>query len=786
MPSRAPGSDASAASPLDEYRSPPARAGRRGTAPADDPAADGRHAGAEPGAPAPLTGAKRPSAGLRTGLAVILSVLWFAAMGFGGPTFGTISEVSSNDQATFLPAGAESTLASEEAAKFRQGEAVPAVVAGVADVDPQVDAPAVEALTGALKDVEGVQEVVGPFPSEDGGAVQLIALVDTSDGAPELDSVVDQLRTVLVQTTADDPAVQDSSLADTQWHVTGPAGLASDLGGAFAGIDGILLAVALTVVFVILVVVYRSVLLPIVVLLTAMGALCAAIVAVYWMARWDWIQLNGQSQGILSILVIGASTDYCLLLVARHREELLVREHVFDALVAAVRGSFGAITASASTVAIALLCLLFSDLNSNRSLGPIAASGILFAWLAALTMLPGILQLLGRVAFWPNIPSPANARARRERLAAEGRSYRQPEDAEGRPIAGLENDHGIWTRSAAFVARHARAVWIVTAAVLLAVAAGITQLNASGVSQTDVILGESDAKAGQAVLSEHFAAGSGSPANIVVPVDERDRVQEILEGTDGVAEVQLEAEGGAPAETPPRDLPPLEVDGDVLFSVTLADPAESLEAQQTIETIRTELQGIPGDTLVGGTAAEALDTNDTAQRDLVVIIPLVLVVVLLILMVLLRSVLAAVLLVAATVISFGTAMGVSALVFNHVFEYPGADPTVPLYGFVFLVALGVDYTIFLMTRTREEADVVGTRAGVLKALTVTGGVITSAGVVLAATFAALVVIPLMFMVQLGFIVAFGVLLDTLVVRTLLIPALVRDIGPKVWWPAEAA
>ena len=717
---------------------------------------------------------------------MVLFLLWFAAMGFGGPTFGKISEVSSNDQATFLPASAESTLAAEEAAKFREGEAVPAVVVGEAQVDPRADAPAFEAITAALKGVAGVDEVVGPIPSDDGEAVQLITLVDTSDGAPELDAVVEELRAVLAEDVPGEAAVADSSLADAQWHVTGPAGLASDLGNAFAGIDGILLGVALIVVFVILVVVYRSALLPIVVLLTAMGGLCAAIVAVYWMAKWDWIQLNGQSQGILFILVIGAATDYCLLLVARHREELLVREHVFDALAAAVRGSFGAITASASTVAIALLCLLFSDLNSNRSLGPIAASGIVFAWLAALTMLPAILQLLGRVAFWPNIPSPANARARKERLAAKGRSYRQPEDAQGRPIAGLEEDHGIWTRSAALVARHARTVWIVTAAVLLAVAAGITQLNASGVSQTDVILGESDAKAGQAVLSDHFAAGSGSPATIVAPADQRDRVQEILEGADGIAEVQLEAEGGAPAETPPMDLPPLEVDGEVVFSATLSDPAESLEAQRTIETVRAELQEVPGETLVGGTAAEALDTNDTAQRDLTVIIPLVLAVVLLILMVLLRSVLAAVLLVVATVISFGTAMGVSALVFNHVLDYPGADPTVPLYGFVFLVALGVDYTIFLMTRAREEVEEVGTRAGVLKALTVTGGVITSAGVVLAATFAALAVIPLMFMVQLAFIVAFGVLLDTLVVRTLLIPALVRDIGPRVWWPAKTA
>ena len=249
----------------------------------------------------------------------------------------------------------------------------------------------------------------------------------------------------------------------------------------------------------------------------------------------------------------------------------------------------------------------------------------------------------------------------------------------------------------------------------------------------------------------------------------------------------LEAEGGTGAASAPEPQPRV-VDGRVLVSATLADPGESLAAQQTVARLRDRLADLPtsGEILVGGPAAQALDTNVTTQRDLRVVIPLILAMLLVILAVLLRSLLAPVLLVAATVVSFGAALGVSALVFRHVFGFEDADPTVPLYGFVFLVALGIDYTIFLMTRAREETPRHGTRAGVLRALTVTGGVITSAGVVLAATFAALAVIPLMFMVQLAFIVAFGVLLDTLVVRTLLIPALVRDIGPRVWWPARAA
>ncbi|MDI3330765.1 MAG: MMPL family transporter [Micrococcus sp.] len=741
-----------------------------------------------PSSPDPSpTSSSGTSIALRVAAAVVLVLAWLAGTGIGGPTFGKLSDVSSNDQSTFLPASAESTRAGEWVGEFSGTDQVPALVVGELPAGrtipegAQAELDALAALGEELGAAEGVDRVVGPSISEDREAVQYIALIDTS--ASESDVVVEGLRGLVQDATGDLEAAGDGALAGVELHVAGPAGLAADLAGAFAGIDGLLLAVALGVVFVILVLVYRSVLLPVLVLLNSVAALSVAVLAIYWMARADWISLNGQSQGILSILVIGAATDYSLLMVARYREELRRRPRAFDALTTAWRGSFGAITASAATVAIALLCLLASDLNSNSSLGPIAASGIVLAWAATLTFLPAILYLTGRAAFWPSVPRagvPLRAK----------RAFTQPVDASGRPIAGLEEDHGVWTRIGALVARRPRAVWAVTAAVLAVGAIGLTQLQASGVAQTDVILGESDAKAGQVVLEEHFDAGTGSPVTVIAPADRADEVLEAVEGAEGVASAYLTAEGGAPAGPPsgsPAGVPALpaqEVDGRVYLQATLEDRADSLEAERTVVGLRETLRGIDPEILVGGTSATALDTNTTAQQDLRTIIPLVLLVVLVILMLLLRSVVAPVLLVLATVLSFGTAMGVSALVFNEVLGFPGADPSVPLYGFVFLVALGVDYTIFLMTRAREEAGIQGTRPGVLKALTVTGGVITSAGIVLAATFAALVVIPLMFMVQLAFIVAFGVLLDTFLVRSLLVPALTYDIGPKVWWPSR--
>ena len=695
---------------------------------------------------------------LRWLVPAVLVVAWLAVAGVGGPTFGRLSEVSSNEQASFLPAGAEATEAQDWQAKFRDSKEIPAVIVVESD---SAFTPAQLGEAAALKGrLEALRAgtVIGPIPSEDAKAVQFVVPIPSS---AEVKTVVAELR----------DEVQASAPPGMQTFVTGPAGLTADLVSAFAGIDGILLLVALGAVFVILLVVYRSLLLPLMVLFTSVFALCAAILLVFGMAKAGWIQLNGQSQGILSILVIGAATDYALLYVARFREALTRTTDRAAAALSAWKAAWEPILASGATVIIALLCLLFSDLNSNKALGPVAAAGILCALFAALTLLPALMALLGRAAFWPFRP----------KLVPE--SEREPE-----LVTGLEGQKGLWRATGSLVARRPRTVWVASVLLLLVAGAGILQLKANGVAQTDVILTASNAVDGQVALGRHFDAGSGSPAVIVASEAGAQEVLGKVKASDGVGDAYLLAEGGVPITGAPGArgtlATPAVRDGKVLINATLNYAADSAEAENAVVALRQDLKSIDAGVLVGGVTATALDTNTTAQRDLVTIIPVVLGVILVILMLLLRSVLAPVLLVASVVLSYGAAMGVSAVVFNNVFGFPGADATVPLFGFVFLVALGVDYNIFLMSRVREESLKHGTRAGILRGLGVTGSVITSAGVVLAATFAALGVIPIMFLVQLAFIVAFGVLLDTVLVRSLLVPALAYDIGPRLWWPSR--
>jgi putative drug exporter of the RND superfamily len=693
---------------------------------------------------------------LRWLLPVILVLTWLALAGVGGPTFGRLDEVSSNDQASFLPASAEATAAQDWQAKFRDSNEVPGVV--VLEGEAALSPAQLAEIGGLRTGLEGLKlgsAVIGPIPSQDGKAAQFIVPIDSS---AEVKEAVRELR----------DAVAESAPEGLQTFVTGPAGLAADLTAAFAGIDGILLLVALAAVFVILLVVYRSLLLPIVVLLTSVFALCAAILLVFGMAKAGWIQLNGQSQGILSILVIGAATDYALLYVARFREALTHTTNRTAAALTAWKASFEPILASGATVIIALLCLLFSDLNSNKALGPVAAAGILCSLFAALTLLPALMALLGRAAFWPFRPKLVPA------------DQREPE-----LVTGLEGQKGLWLATGSLIARRPRAVWVASVLLLLVASAGVLQLKANGVPQTDVILSASNAVDGQDALARHFDAGSGSPAVVVA---EQGKAQEVLERVkmvDGVGEAYLLAQGSVPITGAPGAPSAPDVrEGKVLINATLNYAADSHEAEETVKALREDVKALDPGALVGGVTATALDTNTTAQRDLVIIIPIVLVVILFILMLLLRSVLAPVLLVLSVVLSYAAAMGVSAFVFNNILGFPGADATVPLFGFVFLVALGVDYNIFLMSRVREESLKHGTRPGILRGLSVTGGVITSAGVVLAATFAALGVIPIMFLVQLAFIVAFGVLLDTVLVRSLLVPALASDIGPRIWWPGK--
>ncbi|HKP06497.1 MAG TPA: efflux RND transporter permease subunit [Microbacterium sp.] len=714
---------------------------------------------------------RRPSGWLRIGIPALLVLIWLAAGSIGGPYFGKVDEVSSNDRSSFLPESADATQVNERLADFLGGDSIPAVVVVTGDDELTDDDLAdVQALADDIADVEGVQEDVSPpIPSDDGEAAQIFVPIDASG---EVGPTVDEIRAL----------VAEDLPSGLEGWVTGPAGFTADLVEGFLGIDGLLLGVALLAVFLILVIVYRSPLLPVLVLLTSMFALCAALLTVWWLAYAGIVVLNGQVQGILFILVIGAATDYALLYVARFRESIATGMSRWDAALSAWRGAFEPILASGGTVIAGLLCLLLSDLATNRALGPIASIGIVFSMLSALTFLPALLALCGRAAFWPFIPK--------------------------EPIAMIPDDltqpvKGLWPRQARFVARHARVVWIACTIVLLAGAVGITQLKADGVPTSDLVLGSSEARDGQEVLAEHFPAGSGSPVYVIVPEEDLADTVGVLDESDGIESVsvasddsptgqaQVAVEDGEPEFTavgpPGTPAPePTVSEGDVLVIGTLTDAADSVAAEDTVRELRADLDETLGEgtALVGGETATDIDTNDTSTRDRTVIIPVILAVILVILMLLLRSLLAPALLIGTVILSFATALGVSAVVFNEVFGFPGADPAVPLYGFVFLVALGVDYNIFLMSRVREESLVHGTRPGILRGLVATGGVITSAGLVLAATFAALGVIPILFLVQIAFIVAFGVLLDTFIVRSLLVPALSYDIGRAIWWPSK--
>lgn len=704
---------------------------------------------------------------LRILLPSIVIALWLVGAAVGGPTFGKISSVSSNDQASFLPASAESTKVSDAQEQFTDSDALPAVVLLESDTRiGKADLAKYSALgttLGKVKGVETKQHVTGPIPSKDGKAVEFIVPVNDSDS---LATVVDDLRT-----TAD-----HDTPASITTYVTGPAGLTADLTESFGGIDGILLVVAVSAVFVILLLVYRSIVLPILVLLTSVFALTVSILVVYWLAKAGWVDLNGQSQGILSILVIGAATDYSLLLVARFRETLAVEKSRWSAIWHAWRAALPPIAASGSTVILALLCLLFSDLNSNKSLGPIAAVGIAFALLAALTVLPMFLAVFGRVAFWPFAPKYRPGGVQKHKLAKAGAG-----------LAGLEDVHGLWRRISAGVAHRPRVLWIAAVVFLGICSAGIVQLHASGVPQTDVVLTKSNAADGQKALSRHFPGGLGSPVVIVTDKSKSAATLKAVKAESGISSADLytgsqQRPGSNGGEAPQ----PVVKNGTMLIEAVLTASPDSDQATEVVQHLRRDLPSVDPGALVGGATATNLDTNTTAQHDLATIIPIVLVVILIILILLLRAVLAPVLLILTVVVSYVSALGVSAIAFNHVFHFAGADPAVPLFGFVFLVALGVDYNIFLMTRVREESVLIGTRPGIMRGLSRTGSVITSAGIVLAATFAALSVIPILFLVQIAFIVAFGVLLDTIVVRSLLVPALSYDIGRAIWWPSKLA
>ncbi len=704
-------------------------------------------------------------------LPAVLLLAWLVLSGIAGPYSGKLSEVQSNDNSQFLPSDAESQRVAELSAGFSDTQAFPGYLLLESDTPltqqqltdfgafaaavPDIAVPVAGAPARQVSDflVPGPIPVV---PSEDGEAALALVSFDSSelsatlsDGSSPIVAAIDQIRDAAKDL---DGSLSGSGLTI---YTAGPAATIADLVSAFGGIDGTLLLVAGIAVLLILLVVYRSPVLPFFVLLTAGFALTTASLLVYLLADAGIVTLDGQGQGILSILVVGAATDYSLLLVARYREELRGHDDRYDAMRRAWRQTLEPVAASAATVILGVLCLLLADIGPTRGLGPVAAVGIASAFVAALTFLPAILVLPGRSTggehgrwmFWPGVPH----------VGSQG--------AEAT---------GIWAKVAGLVGRRPVAVGVVSVLALLVLAAFAPTLPSSGVSQSDTFRDRVQSVVGGEALARHFPAGSGSPTLVVAPQDELSAVTSAIQGADGVAAVTPtvdQATGG-----------PKVVDGLVQLQVTLTDPADSPTAEDAVAALRSDLDGVSDQALVGGTTAQALDARDYATADRDRIIPAILLVVFVVLALLLRSLVAPLLLILANVLSFAATLGAAALVFNHVLDLPGGDPTVPLYAFVFLVALGIDYSIFLMTRVREESLLRGTRPGVLHGLAVTGGVITSAGIVLAATFAALGVLPILFLLQIAFLVAFGVLLDTFVVRSLVVPALVYLTGKKVWWP----
>lgn len=698
--------------------------------------------------------------------ALVVIFIWFGASGVFGPLFGSLSTVQENDNSAFLPQNAESTLASKIITKFSadQTQTIPTLVLYLGEIDESKVAGlnahlATLGSTPILGSDIAISKYLIPgqaifaFPSEDKKAL-LVSLPLTFDSARDLLPSKKPVLPEIIKTLREDSATYAKANGLTA-NVTGVGALLGDLFGAFGGIDSSLLLTTLGVVAFILIVVYRSPVLWILPLFSSVIALSTAGGIVYLLAKNNAIDLSGQSQGILSVLVLGAATDYALLLISRYREELHHYESRFDAMKAAYKGVFEPILASGSTVIVSLLVLLLSELSNNRGLGPVGAIGIAASMLTILTLLPALLVAFGRWIFWPRIPRFDDVNSQLE---------------------------GTWAKIGAGVEKRSRKLWIVTSIVLVVLAGFSTTLNAKGLSTVDSFTKKQDSVVGLDLLGQHFPGGAGQPTEVIVNADLADRVTATLRSIDGVAAVDSVRVGPV---IPGQPVPAVKVvDGQIILNATLSMNPDSTTAREVIPVIRAAVHAIDPSILVGGSTAVAFDTDVAADHDNKTIIPIVLFLITIILGLLLRSIISALLLLSTVVLSYFATLGACQLVFEHIFHFKGADTSFPLFAFIFLVALGIDYNIFLMTRVREESAKIGTRAGVIKGLTVTGGVITSAGIVLAATFGVLGILPLVFLAELGFAVAFGVLMDTLIVRTILVPALSYDIGSRIWWPSK--
>ncbi|MGH3069318.1 MAG: MMPL family transporter [Streptosporangiaceae bacterium] len=669
--------------------------------------------------------------GRRTKWAVL--VFWVIVIALTGSLAGKLMGVEKNDASAYLPASAESTQALKLQDHFTSKNLNPAVVVYVRPSGlTRADLAKIAADAKKFATLKDAGKVIGPIPSRDHKAAEV--LIEAHLGfSSAITNFVNRVHSI---GSSGDPGLHV--------YVTGPAASAADSVKIFKGIDSTLLYATLGVVIVLLLLTYRSPILWLLPIMSAGVSLIAAEAVIYELVVHEGLVVNGQTAGILVVLVLGASTDYALLLIARYREELRRHEDRHEAMAVAMRRAGPAIFASGLTVIAAMLCLLAADSADISGLGPVAAIGVGVGLLAMITLLPALLVITGRWVFWPLRP----------RYGSEDPTTRGP-----------------WARIGGRIARHPRPVWIVTALLLAVATLGLIGFRFGALTQAQSYRGTPSAVAGERVLAQHFPAGAGEPVYVIGKAQDAAPLRAALARTRGIDAVS----------------PPQVKDGVVLLQGTLAVPPDSQAAYATVSRVRAAVHAIAGaDTKVGGSTAINADVQHYAIRDRNVIIPLILIVVLIILGLLLRAVVAPLILIGTVILSFGAALGLSALAFRHIFGFAGADNSMPLFAFVFLAALGIDYNIFLMTRVREESLKSGTRRGMLAGLAATGGVITSAGLVLAGTFATLGTLPLVILTEIGFTVALGVLLDTLVVRSVLVTALTLDIGRHMWWPSRLA
>jgi putative drug exporter of the RND superfamily len=668
--------------------------------------------------------------GRRSKLLVLAA--WVALVAALAPLAGRFEGAQRNEPSSFLPESAESVAVLEASDGFPSGDVTSATVV-VRDAGG-LDAAVVNGLRDRIQGagIEGVEPLPPPTRSEDGTAALLTVPILAEGEEDILIGAVAEVRAILAEAPEGVEAL-----------VTGPAGFSADASEVFEGINTTLLYATALLVFVLLVLIYRSPIFWILPLVSVLGAE-AVVRGLGTLMAEAGVVINGQAGGILLVLVFGAGTDYALLLTARYREELRRVEDRHEAMRIALTKAGPSILASAGTVVAALLCLTLADVNSISGLGPVGAMGVAVAAAAMLTLLPALLLIGGRKAFWPFVPA-----------------YGSQDTARV----------GFWSRLGVRIDRRHRRVWIVTSLALGVLALGALTLD-DDLTTANAFRGSVESVQGQRLVEESFPAGASAPT--IVLVTDTARTEPVLAAASASAEVAAVGplESGEPGDR---------------FAVVLRAAPYSEPAYASVGRLRAELRAAGGDAvLVGGPTAEEADLRSATERDTRLLVPLVLAVVFAILVLLLRSLAAPLMLMATVVLSYFAALGGSLLLFEAFADFPGEDPSYPLLAFIFLVALGVDYNIFLMARAREEAMTRPTRDAMLRALAVTGSVITSAGVVLAGTFAVLAVLPLVALTQIGVTVAFGVLLDTLVVRSVLVPALTFELGERVWWPSKLA